>query len=191
MSKKRKVRPPVAGHPDRRQVPQATKPFAKTPHPDRMQQAVLEAAEAIFRERGGARKQRMLKLYEDTMDVYECDVALAKSNQEGFKWRVRPNELMRLRREIDIVETEIETLREECYQIASQITQQMLSTNAQPEPTQAQTQHGPAPKHEPLSDSGPPAQKEVGATRPTETVQTSSQRHETVGALPYSVEPCG
>jgi hypothetical protein len=132
-------------------------------------QAVLEAAEAIFLERGGVRKQRMLKLYEDTMDVYERDVALAKSDHEGFKWRVRPNELMRLRREIDLVEAEIEKLREECFQIANELTRQMMGAQEQLA-SQPQTQHGPVPQHEPAMEE----RKEAGTKRPTETAQRAA-----------------
>ena len=162
MSRKHKVRPPVQGHPDRRMNPEGK----RAEHPDPVTRAVMLAAEELFIERGGARQQRMLKLFEGTMEVYEQDLERAKGNEEGFRWRVRPNELMRLRREIDIVESEIEKLHEECYQIAGQLTGQMLQQ--QRKPAQTPSNQTPAPTPEPARETESPAWKEVGANRPTE-----------------------
>ena len=165
MSRKHNVRPPVQGHPDRR-MDSASK---RAEHPDPATRAVMWAAEELFIERGGARKQRMLKLFEGTMDVYEQDLEHAKGNEQGFRWRVRPNELMRLRREIDIVEAEIEKLREECYQIAGQLTGQMLQQQGQHEAQPAPQM----PEARPF-ERAPEMSKEVGASRPTETAQRAA-----------------
>lgn len=166
MSRKHKVRPPVQGHPDRRMNPAGK----RAEHPDPVTRAVMQAAEELFIERGGERKQRMLKLFEGTMEVYEQDLERAKGNEEGFRWRVRPNELMRLRREIDIVEAEIEKLREECYQIASQLTGHMLQQSEQARERQATPQ---MPEARPF-ERAPEVAKEVAATQPTGTAQRAA-----------------
>lgn len=156
MKRKPNVRPPVPGHPDRRQ----TSPAGQTPDP--VAAAVQEATEELFIQRGGERRRRMLKLLDETMDVYEQDVQRAKGNEENFKWRVKPSEMLRLRREVSILEAEIEKLMDECYQMAKAMIQDLVNQRRQ--------QAGAQPEaREPSPFPGQPAkaESEVAASQPT------------------------
>jgi hypothetical protein len=166
MKRKPNVRPPVPGHPDRRQ----TSPAGQAPDP--VAAAVQEATEELFIQRGGERRRRMLKLLDETMDVYEQDVRRAKGNEENFKWRVKPSEMLRLRREVSILEAEIEKLMDECYQMAKAMIQELMNQpRQQAARPDTETRAASAPVRQSFSEGGsarpPQSESEVAARQPT------------------------
>ena len=102
----------------------------------RIEKATREAASQLFKQRGGERLQRALRLIEATLDVYEQDLARAKrdENPEKFKWRVKPGEALRCQRELMKLMTMIELLEEDCARVAGELIAEHLSGNGPFEP---------------------------------------------------------
>jgi hypothetical protein len=156
MQSKPDVRPPVTGHPDSAK----SRPDAGQEAPVDLNQLEGEIARRLFHEKGGDDLLKNLRQISGTLKMYQQDVdrGLENVNPEKFRWRVKPAEAQRLRKEEKQVETELQKLLDECKAEAEKMVRQMYPA----EPTiHVETQSG-APgqtsTHQPSTEKGDGAQ---------------------------------
>ncbi|MCB9933149.1 MAG: hypothetical protein H6841_06995 [Planctomycetes bacterium] len=124
--------------------PKPAKPQRADDAAVKVENAIRDAAQELFRERDGASIDAAIVRYQNMLELHDEEVAKLKGDEDKpYRWKVSPSVVIRVQREIERLQEKREALRAECFHMAQQLVEDWMRNPPAPA---AETEMGQAAK---------------------------------------------